>query len=467
MLQIIIQGRGGQGAQTAGNLLAAAFFAQGRQVQCFASYGGARRGTPVSSYLRVDDRPVRLRCDIEHADAILCFDASLLEGRLLATAQADTLIVVNSARSREQFAQTLPGYHVIPVDGLAIARRNGLARIVNSALLGAFARAMRRRRCETLERTLIEQAPKLHDENIAACEEGYALGRRAVAGSCGMTARSGSAETDIAQRRDVDSRRALPVQAIWTTGSTAAIKTGTWRAALPQHIHAPSPCHAACPVHGDIAEWIGQARARDFHGAWQTLSRHNPFPADRRPHLPPSLRERPATAPATTNRWRSASSSASSATWRSNAAGPTPRRRCSRRERVAVVGGGPSGLSAAFQLRRRGYAVTLFESQPELGGLMRYGIPAYRLARNGARRRDRAHRRDGHRACAAASRWRRRRTCARLRAELRCGLPGHRRAAPEAPAAARLQPHPGSSTAPTTWRVPALVRRPRSGADWW
>jgi pyruvate ferredoxin oxidoreductase gamma subunit len=173
VLQIIIQGRGGQGAQTAGNLLAAAFFAQGRQVQCFASYGGARRGTPVSSYLRVDDRPVRLRCDIECADAILCFDASLLEGRLLATAQAETLIVVNSARSREQFAQDLPGYRVIPVDGLAIARRNGLARIVNSALLGAFARALSAPSLETMERTLVEQAPKLHDENIAACEEGY------------------------------------------------------------------------------------------------------------------------------------------------------------------------------------------------------------------------------------------------------------------------------------------------------
>ena len=45
MLQIVIQGRGGQGAQTAGNLLARAFFAEGRQVQAFATYGGARRGT--------------------------------------------------------------------------------------------------------------------------------------------------------------------------------------------------------------------------------------------------------------------------------------------------------------------------------------------------------------------------------------------------------------------------------------
>jgi pyruvate ferredoxin oxidoreductase gamma subunit len=173
LLQIIIQGRGGQGAQTAGTLLAMAFFAEGREVQSFASYGGARRGTPVSSFIRVDNRPIRVRCDIERADAILCFDASLLEGRLLATARPDTPIVVNSSRTREQFAEKLPGYRVIPVDGISIARRHGLGRIVNSALLGALARAIAAPKLEVLSRALIDEAPKLHDENVAACEEGY------------------------------------------------------------------------------------------------------------------------------------------------------------------------------------------------------------------------------------------------------------------------------------------------------
>jgi pyruvate ferredoxin oxidoreductase gamma subunit len=173
MLEIVIQGRGGQGAQTAGNLLAAAFFAEGRHVQSFATYGGARRGTPVSSFIRVDDRPVRVRCDIERADAILCFDASLLEGRLLAAAHERTTIVVNSGRSIEDFARALPGYHVIPVDGLAISRRAGLDRIVNSALLGAFARAVGAPSLAMLRRAVAERSPKLVDENLAACEDGY------------------------------------------------------------------------------------------------------------------------------------------------------------------------------------------------------------------------------------------------------------------------------------------------------
>lgn len=172
MLQIIIQGRGGQGAQTAGNLLASAFHAQGRHVQSFASYGGARRGTPVSSFIRADDRPVRVRCDIELADAILCFDASLLEGRLLAAAGPRTLIVVNSARSAAEFASSLPGRRIVPIDGLAISRRNGLGRIVNSALLGAFARALGDPPMATLERTIRERSPRLVEENVAACEAG-------------------------------------------------------------------------------------------------------------------------------------------------------------------------------------------------------------------------------------------------------------------------------------------------------
>jgi pyruvate ferredoxin oxidoreductase gamma subunit len=175
VLEIVIQGRGGQGAQTAGNLLAAAFFAEGKHVQSFASYGGARRGTPVSSYIRVDDAPVRLRCDIERADAILCFDATLLEGRLLAAAHPRTLVVVNSGRSAEEFARALPGYRILPIDAIAISRVAGLGRIVNSALLGAFARAVGAPALPTLERTLAQRSPKLVDENLAACQAGFGI----------------------------------------------------------------------------------------------------------------------------------------------------------------------------------------------------------------------------------------------------------------------------------------------------
>lgn len=171
-----------------------------------------------------------------------------------------------------------------------------------------------------------------------------------------------------------------PIPTTWTTGTTEVFKTGTWRAALPQHIRAPSPCHAACPVEGDIAEWIGRARARDLRGAWEVLTRHNPFPA-----IAGRICHHPCEAACNRGGFdeplaicrleRFVGDVAIGQGW----AFEPPA--VERAERIAVVGGGPSGLSAAFQLRRRGYRVTLFEARPALGGLMRYGIPSYRLAR--------------------------------------------------------------------------------------
>jgi pyruvate ferredoxin oxidoreductase gamma subunit len=173
MLEIVIQGRGGQGAQLAGSLLAMAFFEEGREVQSFSTYGGARRGTPVSSFLRVDDKPIRLRCDIERAHAVLCFDASLLAGKLLAAAGPQTLVVVNSRLGAAHFAASLPKHRVLPVDGLGMAQRHGLGRMVNSALVGALARAVGAPSLETLGRVIAAEAPKNPRENAAACLEGW------------------------------------------------------------------------------------------------------------------------------------------------------------------------------------------------------------------------------------------------------------------------------------------------------
>lgn len=180
MLEILIQGRGGQGAQTAGNLLARTFFSEGKYVQSFASYGGARRGTPVNSFLRVDDKPIRLRCSIEHPAAILCFDDSLLQGQLLNFATKDTLIVVNSRRTAEDFA-SLGDYNIMPVDGIGIAQKNNMGRIVNSALLGAFAGVLQQPSIDVLRKVVEESAPVKKQENVAACEEAYSLSQGVAA----------------------------------------------------------------------------------------------------------------------------------------------------------------------------------------------------------------------------------------------------------------------------------------------
>lgn len=174
MIEIVILGRGGQGAQTAGNQLARAFFAQGREVQAFSTYGGARRGTPVTTSLRVDDKPIRLRANITRADGLLCFDDSLLDDAFLALAAPNALIVVNSARGAKSLGR--PGRPpVLPVDGRAIARRNDLEKVVNSALLGGFVAALGQPDLETMCRVIEQSAPARQAQNVAACREAFAI----------------------------------------------------------------------------------------------------------------------------------------------------------------------------------------------------------------------------------------------------------------------------------------------------
>ena len=165
----------------------------------------------------------------------------------------------------------------------------------------------------------------------------------------------------------------------WTTGFTDVIKTGTWRAALPAYAQRLSPCKQACPVNGDIARWIGHARAGNWRAAWLALVENNPFPAvaGRVCHQPcESACNRAAYDEplAICSLERHVGDRAIAEGWQF---APCPMGT----ERVAIVGGGPAGLSAAYQLRRRGYAVTLYEAQPQLGGLLRDGIPPYRLPR--------------------------------------------------------------------------------------
>lgn len=175
MLQIIIQGRGGQGAQTAGMILSEMYFQEGKHVLSYATYGGARRGTPVSSLLRVDEKPIRLRCDIERPDVIVCFDPSLLDsGVLLRGANEQTLVLINSALPTESFRH-LGIFRTRTIDAKNIAMKNQLGRIVNTTLVGAALGLMGYGNVELLKKVVGETSPVKVEGNVAACLEGYRL----------------------------------------------------------------------------------------------------------------------------------------------------------------------------------------------------------------------------------------------------------------------------------------------------
>lgn len=167
---------------------------------------------------------------------------------------------------------------------------------------------------------------------------------------------------------------------LWTHLTSEGRLTGTWRSALPNYQNQPSPCLNACPVNGRIAEWIKQVKDGDIHGAWLTLVDNNPFPAiaGRICHHPCESACNRVELDETVgicSLERFVGDTALEEGWQfvpADAQGTMT---------VAIVGGGPAGLSAAYQLRRRGIQVSLFEAKHELGGLMRYGIPSYRLSR--------------------------------------------------------------------------------------
>ena len=197
---------------------------------------------------------------------------------------------------------------------------------------------------------------------------------------------------------------ASPIPAIWTTGSTAG----------HQDRHLARGPAAACACALPLPCRLPGARRHrrvDRPGARGRFPRRvadpvapQPLPGGHRPHLPPPLRERLQPRRPRRSTCRSASSSAASATSRSNAAGPTTRRRCSAASASPSSAAGRPGCRRRTSCAAAVMRVTLFESQPELGGLMRHGIPGYRLARTVLDARDRPHHGDGHRACAAARR---------------------------------------------------------------
>jgi len=158
----------------AGKLLANTFFREGQYVQAYSTYGGARRGAPVATFIRADDRPVRLRCDVEEPDAIVCFDPSLLNEKLLAGARTDTIVLVNCPQNPADF-NDLGDFRFATIDAIAIASQNSMGRIVNSTLVGALAGVLEAPDIDVLSEVIREVSPAKAGQNVQSARDGYRL----------------------------------------------------------------------------------------------------------------------------------------------------------------------------------------------------------------------------------------------------------------------------------------------------
>ncbi|MCL4689491.1 MAG: NAD(P)-binding protein [Burkholderiales bacterium] len=163
-------------------------------------------------------------------------------------------------------------------------------------------------------------------------------------------------------------------------GSSLANHTGSWRTLRPEYLDRLPPCNNACPAGENIQAWLFHAESGDYEAAWRSLVQNNPMPAVmgrvcyhpcegacNRAHLDSSV--------GINSVEHFLGDEALKRGWKFDPPAPPTGRK------VLVVGAGPSGLSAAYHLARLGHAVEIHEAGPMAGGMMRFGIPKYRLPR--------------------------------------------------------------------------------------
>jgi len=163
-------------------------------------------------------------------------------------------------------------------------------------------------------------------------------------------------------------------------GSSLANKTGSWRVERPVYVDRLPPCCDACPAGENVQQWLYHAEAGHYEQAWRALVRDNPLPAVMgrvcyHPCETVCNRVQVDEAVGINAVERFLGDEAIARGWKLETdAAPSGKR-------VLVVGAGPAGLSAAYHLTRLGHSVTIYEAGESAGGMMRFGIPKYRLPR--------------------------------------------------------------------------------------
>lgn len=169
----------------------------------------------------------------------------------------------------------------------------------------------------------------------------------------------------------------MPMIAI-SSGDMEWNKTGSWRTQRPFYEDKTPPCRAACPAGNHIVGFIQKIVQEDFEEAWRILKEENPFPG---------ICGRVCFHPCETECHRGSfdepiaihSLERFVAEVASNLNLKLEKIKEKRKERVAIIGSGPAGLSCAYHLARLHYGVTVLESSSLSGGMLRMGIPSYRL----------------------------------------------------------------------------------------
>jgi pyruvate ferredoxin oxidoreductase gamma subunit/2-oxoisovalerate ferredoxin oxidoreductase gamma subunit len=177
MREIRFHGRGGQGTVVASILLAKAFFNAGYYVQSFPLFGVERRGAPIEAYLRLDKKKILVRSNVYTPDHVIVQDPNLLETvEVTKGLRPEGWILINIPQLPENM-KIFSGYQLAYVDATQIALKYGLGTrtqpIVNTAIIGAFARIMEEPTLDIISEAITAEIAIHPEKNIQASQEAY------------------------------------------------------------------------------------------------------------------------------------------------------------------------------------------------------------------------------------------------------------------------------------------------------
>ncbi|MBT8448640.1 MAG: 2-oxoacid:acceptor oxidoreductase family protein, partial [Gammaproteobacteria bacterium] len=384
MIEMRGHARGGQGMVTAFEILAKIFAETGEfMVQSFPAFGVERTGAPIQAFLRLSRSEIHCRSNIYSPHLIVVFDEKIIEQVPVFNGLRDNgIILLNTTKPASAFRAQAKNVFTIHATNISMSKGLGSRSlpIVNSAMIGAICRILG---------VDIEAASKIIRHNVPAKAEANVESAKIAYNSVDFA--EGSIQNIDEFIKEAEFHKSKHIEKVVAHSSDEHLsevvtpswqkpmtinKTGSWRVLTPAFENKAAPCMKACPAGTDVRKFVKEVGERDFQQAYKTIYEHNPFPSICG-RVCPNFCEQGC------NRRDFDKALNIGAIERfvgdigvQSKILPIP---VFRKEKVAIIGSGPAGLTAALRLRQHGYDTTVFESLPAAGGMMRTGIPEFRL----------------------------------------------------------------------------------------
>ncbi len=367
---------------TAFEILAKAFSEMGDfQVQSFPAFGVERTGAPIQAFLRVAKKEILNRSNIYHPHLVVVFDESLLgQVPVFDGLRPEGAVLLNTGRPVKGFHDWDGVVYTVPATQIALQLGLGSKSlpIVNMPVIGAICKIFDLD-LKLVQEIIRESVPAKPAANVKSAALAFEQ-------TAGVEARSeyllkalhetvpDPANTQVFSKKP--ELEAPDFAAPFWNIPLSENKTGNWRVVTPEYVTKLPPCNNSCPAGTDVREFVKLTSERRFQEAAEVIYRHNPFPAICG-RVCPNFCEQ------TCNRNALDDGLNIGAIERflgdQSMTMQVKKFPVLHKEKIAVIGSGPAGLTAALRLRQKGYEVEVFEALPHAGGMMRSGIPKFRL----------------------------------------------------------------------------------------